>query len=157
MQVLDNGEMLGAHGLALAAADTIPGPAEGSGEAGIVGGVNRPFFHCLPHVLIVEGKILGDGDFLGAALGTVGAAGAGDGDLGFEELRRLGDDALFRLGERGEFLHKGEVVLQLRQVAHAGEHHFHALQRGGEADGPGGGGGGAVGGKEALYLLGDIG
>ena len=55
-----------------------------------------------------------------------------------KEAHRLGDDALFFVVERREVLHIGGVVLELRHVRHAGEHHHHIVKAGGIADGPGG-------------------
>ena len=62
--------------------------------------------------------------------------------------------ALLLLCEGLEVLHKAEIVLHLRKIAHAGKHHHHTGQAGGKPHGPRGGRGiGRVLLKELLHIL----
>ena len=90
LEKIDDVQMLGAHALALAALHAVAGFAVPGGEVLVVGEVDGPalFRQILPHVLVVDGEVLGDADVLGTALGAVMAGGAGDGDLAVDDLRR---------------------------------------------------------------------
>lgn len=80
--------------------------------------------------------MLGDGDFLRAALGAVGAARTGHGNLIVDNLRRLKYHGGFLISQGLEVLHKAEIVLHLLEAAHAGKNHLHLQQAGCETDGP---------------------
>ena len=55
--------------------------------------------------------------------------------LAVEDLLHAFDCGHFRFVQRPEVLHEGNVVLHLLHVAHAGEHHQHAGEARGKAQG----------------------
>ena len=119
--MLHNGQVLGAHTFALAALYTVLGFAKLTAQNLIIGEIDRPalFRQILPHILVVEREILRDGNVFGAALSAVGAAGAGDGNLTIDDVRRLITQRLFLLGQRLEVLHIAEIVLHLLHTGHS--------------------------------------
>lgn len=74
-------------------------------------------------VRIEIGKQLGYRDAPRAAVHTVAARRARDGVERTEHRAHFLDGSHLRRGERLRVLHKGEVIVHLRHIAHAGEHH----------------------------------
>lgn len=94
----------------------------------------------IPALGVEAGKQIGNPDVHGAAGGAVAAAGTGNGILRPEDCPDLVNGLPFLLRQRLKVLHIAEVVLHLRKVAHAAEHHKNALKGGGVANGIAGGG-----------------
>lgn len=77
----------------------------------------------IPLVRVEIGKEVGDGDLFRAAVHAVAARRARNGVERAEHLANAVDRPHLRLRERPDVLHKGEIVVHLRHIAHAGEHH----------------------------------
>lgn len=147
LQMLDDGQILGALALTLAAADAGGGQAVAlGGELGValLGGGEGAGTKLTDPVVILEN--VRDGDLLGAAVHAVAAGGAGHGGLGVDDIHHLFQKRLLLGGDGLEMAHKAEVVRHLLRGGHAAEDHAHIVQGRGEANGPGGRGGVRVGG-----------
>ena len=126
--------MLGAHALAGAALDACARLA-GAGVPVVVllGAVG------VAH-LVVDVERLHDGVDVHpfrTALHAVAAVGAGDAGQGRERRAGLVDHPVFFGRERHAVPHNGHVLGHHLRRVHAREHHDHARQRAGEAQGPG--------------------
>ena len=118
--MFDDGKMLGTDPLALAAGNTVAGFSEHRGQTGIIFALGSPPFGLkLLFVRIILGKIFGDGNILGAAVGTVGAAGTGDGDIFIDNRNSFFDNFFFRFVHGNRSVHVSGVVEELPHVAHA--------------------------------------
>ena len=93
---------------------------------------------------------------LGAAVGAVAAGGAGDQIPGLEDLLYLTDGLHLPLIQGLEVPHEGDIVLHLPEAAHAGQHHHHAGEARGEADGVAGGAAAVEVFQDGLGLLGQV-
>ena len=139
LQPRDDRQVLGTDALALAAGDAVRRLAKPRRQVFVVGEVDRPALlrQVLAHVLVVQREVLRNGDLHRAALGAVGTARAGDGDLAVDDPGGLLHQGDLVPGQRHKIRHVAQVVLHLRHIAHAGEDHHHVLQAGGEANRPG--------------------
>ena len=127
--------MLWAGALALAALDAFAGLALALGDDAVLplGPEFRTALAAIGH-----GEDIRDGNAHWTALGAVMAAGTGDRLVRVQRELGLVDRALL-VGVQGlEILHKGEVVVHLRQIAHAGEHRDDVLLARHKTDRPGG-------------------
>lgn len=138
LQVLLDGELLGADLLAPAAAGAVRGLARPGGEGAVVHHAVGVPAHAA--VVVVQIEIGPHGDIFRTDLGTLAAVGAVDLRLRAEDGRGLLNDLLLLLVQGDEVLHVGGVVLHLLHGGHAGEHHQHVVQAGGKPDAPGGDG-----------------
>ena len=127
--------MLGAGGLALAAAHAVGGAAA----------LFHIVFIACPAVFPAEhgvgvqgGEQGGDVDLHGAAVGAVAAGGAGHQIHAVKHAPHLLDGGVFLFVQGPEIFHEAEVIRHLLLCTHTGEHHHHALLGGGVADGIGG-------------------
>ena len=125
--------MLRARSFALAAADALGRLAVVLGKYFSVEKSGAPIV--IAHFGIHTGKEVGNGDVLGAAVRAVAACRARDEAHGTKNIPHLPDRLHLRLVKGPEVLHIREVILHLRHVAHAGEHHEHPLKPRGKADG----------------------
>ena len=71
LQVLPDGQMLGAHLLALAAFDAVAGLAVFQGQALVIAAMDGALVLVDEHFVVVQGEILGDGDVLRTVYLTV--------------------------------------------------------------------------------------
>lgn len=71
---------------------------------------------------------VGDKDMLGAAVRAVAACGAGDGVGRAYNVADLRYRPSLLVAQGLKVLHKRQVVVHLRHVAHAGEHHEYAVE-----------------------------
>ena len=127
-QMLDNGQMLGAHALTLAAADTVSRFPRRAGQLFIKALVGCPAL-CLrhPHIFIVKRKILGDRDLHVAAVCTIGSAGTRDSYGRADDIGGLLYQLLFRWIQGFKIFHVVCIVFQLSHTAHAGQYHHHVI------------------------------
>ena len=125
--------MLRADGLALAALHAVRGLMTGQCVDGIVVIIRMPVVVDL--LRVHRGEQFRDGDLLRAAVRAVAAAGALDEVLAAEDFLHLRDGSKLRFAQRLEVLHERDIVLHLLWRAHTGEHHQHAGESRGKADG----------------------
>ena len=153
-QQLTDRQVLRAGFFALAALDAIRGPAPRRGMHHIVVIIRVPIVINL--LGVHHGKQIGDSNVPGAAVGAVAAGRAGDQVLALENLLHLFHRSQLGFVQRPEILHKGDVVLHLLHIAHAGQHHFNARKAGGEADGIAGGAAAVQRVQHSLGVLGQV-
>lgn len=103
-EVVDDVDVLGALGLALAALEAFAGFAVVLGKQVVVEFAVAPLIGELLQV-VVEIEVLGDWNLLRAALSTVVTSGARDGDSITDYLGRTVEDGLFLVVEGLEVLH----------------------------------------------------
>ncbi len=78
-----------------------------------------------------------DADFLGTSIHAVAAGGAGNGFFRGNDFGDLFHKLPFFIRERLETVHVREIILHLLRCGHAGQHHRHVGQTGGEPHRPG--------------------
>lgn len=115
--MIHNGQMLGAIPLTGFAGDAVRRLSVAQGEL-IVGGLNLPVIGRVAAHLVVHGKVVRDGDFLGAMALAVAAAGAWNGRLGGNNGYRLFNRRLFYFDQRRNIL---QVVQHLLHRVHTAE------------------------------------
>ena len=124
--------MLGTGSLTLTAADAAGGSAALFHIALKAGAAVFPAEHGTG---IETGEHGGNIDLHGAAVGAVAAGGTGDEIHAVKNAPHFRNGFVFLSLQRTEVFHKAKVIRHLFLAAHAGEHHHHALLRGGIADG----------------------
>ena len=125
--------MLGTDFFAFAAYQTVGGLPAGGGVDGVV------IIVCVLVVVellgVHDGEQVRDGDVLGTAVRAAAAGCAGDEVLAAENFLHLLNSGKFRFVQRLKIRHERNIVLHLLHAAHAGEHHQHAGEARGEAQG----------------------
>ena len=127
LEVVDNVDVLGALGLALAALKAFAGfPVVLGYQVIIELAVTLLVGKLLQGV--VQAKVLGYGNLLGTPLRTVVAGRTLDGNGVADDFGRLGEDGLLLVVKGLEILHIAGIILHLFHVAHATEHRQHTRQ-----------------------------
>ena len=146
--------MLGADALALAAANAVRGAGAGPGVDILIVVVRVPVV--VGMLRVHDGKQVGDGDMLRAAVGAVAAGRAGDQILLAEDLHHLGNGGTLGIVQRRKVLHIAQVVLHLLHAAHAGQHHQHTGEARGKPDGIAGGAAAVQGVQHGFCVVGQV-
>ena len=133
LQVLHNGQVLGANCLALAAFQALIGTGKLACQRDVF---SMPGLSVLL-LPIIQREQAGDGDTGRASVHTVIASGTGDRHAAVDQSHRTADNRMLLLGEGFSLYHVGCIIRQLFHIAHVGEHHKHALQICRKANGPG--------------------
>lgn len=154
LQQLSDGQVLGADALALAAADAVRGAGAGPGVDILIVVVRVPVV--VGVLRVHDGKQVGDGDMLRAAVGAVAAGRAGDQILLAEDLHHLGNGGTLGIVQRRKVLHVAQVVLHLLHAAHAGQHHQHTGEARGKPDGIAGGAAAVQGVQHGFCVVGQV-
>lgn len=95
-----------------------------------------PVFLGISGILIIQGKISGDGNAPGTVWRAIITPGAGNGSAASYDFRRLGQKIQFLPGKGRELCH---VVFDLRHMIHPAENGFNVFQRRRKSNCPRGG------------------
>ena len=105
---VDDRKVLGTYAFALAAGNTVFRFPPLFRKMSVVCKIDRPalLLKILPHILVVQGEILRDGDVHGTSFGTVVAGGTGDCNLAVDDIRYPVTDLLFLFRQHPEVCHE---------------------------------------------------
>ena len=127
-QPFGNFNLLGTMGLAALTADAMGRFPHGIGKIIIIHACHGKLSGGKAFEVIVNGKNIGNGDALGAAVGAIAAGGAGNGDKLPDGIGSLLKQSLLLRIQRLKCIHIAGVIQHLRFVAHTAEYYHHIIQ-----------------------------